>query len=273
MQLSAIPKRRSYPALGVLLAVAAPGGLLIIRAFGLGEDPTGPWVAAELSSRALTYGYVAVSTAIVFVGLGRVLGSHEDELQRLSITDPLTGLPNRRHFEQRLGEELARVVRYDHLFVLMLLDLDELKKVNDTSGHDAGDEALRATARTLRRACRATDEAFRTGGDEFAVLAPNVTRGEAERLAERIREALALETNRVATSFPSLSLSVGVADTRCIREPQPDQLYAAADQALYQAKQAGKDRVMLAPPVDQGRAGRDDNMPGIAVGDFRGRGG
>ena len=184
MQFLAIPKRRSYPALGLLMALGAPGGLLIIRALvlGEGEGATWQWIVAELSSRALTYGYVAVSTVIVFAGLGRIIGSHEDELQRLSMTDPLTGLPNRRHFERRLREELARVVRYDQPLVLMLLDLDGLKRVNDTSGHEAGDAALRAVGRTLRRTCRATDEASRTGGDEFAVLAPNVTESEAPEI-------------------------------------------------------------------------------------------
>ena len=187
MQFLAIPKRRSYPILGLILALGAPGGLLAIRAFVVaeGEGATWPWIAAELSSRALTYGYVTLSTAIVFVGLGFVIGSHEDTLQRLSITDPLTGLPNRRHFEQRLGEELARATRHDHPLALMLLDLDGLKRVNDTSGHDAGDDALRAVARALQGTRRTTDVAARTGGDEFAVLAPNITGSEAETLAER----------------------------------------------------------------------------------------
>ena len=141
MQLLPIPKRRSYPVLGLFFALGAPGGLLIMRALVLGEVANWQWIARELSSRAVTYGYVTLSTAIVFVGLGIVIGSHEDKLQRLSITDPLTGLPNRRHFEQRVGEELARVTRHDSPLALMLLDFDGLKKVNDTAGHDAGDDA------------------------------------------------------------------------------------------------------------------------------------
>ena len=256
MQFSTIPKRHVYPAVGLILALGAPGGLLLLRALAM-DGPAGwAWAAGELSSRALTYNYVVTSTAIVFVGLGRLIGKHEDEMLRLSLTDALTGLPNRRHFERRLREELARAVRCGQSLVLMLLDLDGLKKVNDTAGHDSGDEALRAVARTLKHTCRATDRASRTGGDEFAVLAPNVTEREAETLAGRIREGLTVEAREVGGSFPPLTVSIGVADTRHIREPRPDQLYAAADQALYQAKQAGKNRVVLSQFAAQNEGDR-----------------
>jgi len=128
----------------------------------------------------------------------------------------------------------------------MLLDLDGLKGVNDAGGHEAGDNALRAVARTLQKTCRSTDLAARIGGDEFIVLAPNITESAARTLAERIRKTLTVEASWVSTQLPLLTLSMGIADTRCVRDLQPDRLYSAADQALYRAKQGGKDRVVLA---------------------------
>ena len=199
--------------------------------------------------------------SLLFVGLGAVLGSHEDLLRRVSLTDPLTGLPNRRHSDRRLLDELARVDRYKNPLTLMLIDLDGLKAVNDLSGHEAGheagDNAIRAVARTLQRTCRSTDLAARIGGDEFVVLAPNITELEARSLAERIRKALTTEASWVATALPPLTLSIGVADTRSVHELRPDRLYSAADRALYEAKQGGKNRVALAPVVedDQDEAG------------------
>ena len=247
MQLTTTPKRRLYPVLGLFLAVGAPGGLFVMRALVHGEFGNWDWAVEEFSSRALTYGYIAVATALLFVGLGAILGTHEDLLRRISLTDPLTGLPNRRHSDRRLRDELARVDRYKNPLTLMLIDLDGLKAVNDVSGHEAGDNAIRAVARTLRRTCRTTDLAARIGGDEFVVLAPNITEQEARSLAERIREALTTEASWIATALPPLTLSIGVADTRCVHELQPDRLYSAADQALYEAKQGGKNRVALAP--------------------------
>jgi len=157
MRFATTPKRRLYPVLGLLLAVGAPGGLLVMRALVHGELWNWAWAVEEFSSRALTYGYIAGATALMFVGLGTILGSHEDLLRRVSLTDPLTGLPNRRHSDRRLLEELARVDRYKKPLTLMLLDLDGLKAVNDFSGHEAGDNAIRAVARTLQRTCRAMD--------------------------------------------------------------------------------------------------------------------
>ena len=227
-----------------------------MRALLHGELGNWSWAVEELLSRALTYGYIAASTAVIFVGLGTVLGTHEDLLHHVSMTDSLTGLANRRHFDRRLRDELARVDRYEHPLTVMLLDLDGLKGINDASGHEAGDNALRAVARTLQRTCRATDLAARIGGDEFTVLAPNITEADARTLAERIRKTLITEATWVGTALPPLTLSIGVADTRCVRDLHPVRLYSAADRALYQAKQGGKNRVVLAPVLetDQGEA-------------------
>ena len=250
MQVKALPKRQLYPVLGFLLALGAPAGLLLFQGLAEGGLWSWDWILRELQTRALTYGYLAVSTAIMFLGLGYVIGSNEDLLQRISLTDPLTGLANRRLLDKRLREELARVHRYDHPLTLMLLDLDGLKNVNDRRGHEAGDNAIRAVARTLQKTCRSTDLAARFGGDEFAVLAPDVTELEARTLAERIRRSLGMEASWVAVNLPPLTLSIGIADTRSIRELHPDRLYSAADRALYRAKAGGRDRVVLASVED-----------------------
>jgi len=246
MQVEAFPKRRLYPVLGFLMALGAPGGLLLFQGLAEGGLGSWDWIREELQTRALTYGYLAVSTTIMFLGLGYIIGSNEDLLQRISSTDPLTGLANRRLLDKRLREELARVDRYNHPLALMLLDLDGLKTVNDRRGHEAGDNAIRAVARTLQKTCRSTDLAARLGGDEFAILAPNITELEARTLAERIRKSLGMEASWVAVNLPPLTLSIGIADTRSIRELHPDRLYSAADRALYHAKSGGKDRVVLA---------------------------
>ena len=250
MQVEAFPKRRLYPVLGFLMGLGAPAGLLLFQGLADGGLGSWDWIREELQTRALTYGYLAVSTTIMFLGLGYIIGSNEDQLQRISSTDPLTGLANRRLLDKRLREELARVDRYNHPLALMLLDLDGLKTVNDRRGHEAGDNAIRAVARTLQKTCRSTDLAARLGGDEFAILAPNITELEARTLAERIRRSLGMEASWVAVNLPPLTLSIGIADSRSIRELHPDRLYSAADRALYRAKTGGKDRVVLASAED-----------------------
>lgn len=251
MRWESVPKRRLYPVLGLFLALGAPGGLLVLRGTFQGQLGRWPWITGELTTHALTYGYIAVSTALMFVGLGFIIGSKEDLLQRVSLTDPLTGLANRRHLDKRLREELARVDRYQNPLTLMLLDLDGLKSVNDRKGHEAGDNALRAVARTLEKTCRATDLAARIGGDEFAVLLPNISQEEACTLAERVRKTLGMEASWVAVDLPPLTLSIGIADTSSIQELHTDRLYSASDRALLRAKQEGKDRVVLTSPAEK----------------------
>lgn len=246
MGMETVPKRRLYPILGFFVALGAPAGLVILRGLVHHRLSHWEWVRAEIASQAITYGYVAISTAVLFVGLGYILGANEDLLQRVSLTDPLTGLANRRLLDRRLREELARVDRYKNPLSLMLLDLDGLKGLNDRRGHEAGDNAIRAVARTLQKTCRSTDVAARFGGDEFAVLAPNVTALEARTLAERVRRSLGMEASWVAVDLPPLTLSIGIADLSAISELHPDRLYSAADRALYRAKQGGRDRVVLA---------------------------
>lgn len=236
-----LPRRRSYPLLGALLATGAPAGLFLLRCvLGL-ASPSFAGAFEQLRGDLPTYTYALTSTTIVFALLGRYLGALEDSLERASATDALTGLANRRHFQERLEEEVGLAARHGTPFSLLLIDVDGLKKINDRGGHDAGDAALRAVARSLRETCRRTDTAARVGGDEFGVLAPMTASAPALELANRIRGAL----RQVVGDAPP-TISVGIADFESTPAREPHAIYAAADAALYAAKAAGRDRAVLA---------------------------
>ncbi len=158
-------------------------------------------------------------------------------LHEISLTDALTGVGNRAAFDERLREELYRATRYDTYLSLLLVDVDGFKAFNDAFGHQAGDVALQIVATALRCA-RPSDFLARYGGEEFAVILPATSREGAGILAERMRKAVAAATcphRAVTVSIGSSTLTPGSADGAL--------LVAAADQALYAAKQSGRNRV------------------------------
>jgi len=167
-----------------------------------------------------------------------------DELRRLVITDGLTGLFNSRHFFERLEVELSRTVRYGRSLALLMLDVDRFKAFNDRFGHQEGDRALRAVADALTTGIRASDSAFRYGGEEFAVLLPETAADGAMLVARRLVEAVA--TRRFGpegAAEAELTVSVGVAARRD-GETSKD-LLRRADEALYASKNAGRNRATL----------------------------
>ncbi len=168
-------------------------------------------------------------------------------LEAAAATDDLTGLPNRRAFDQQLLRELERSEREGSDVSLALLDLDRFKTLNDTAGHAAGDQALRDLATVIRAAIRGMDWPARIGGDEFVVLLPGATVDEAMLVATRL---LAAVDDSFGAASMSLQASIGVAsaDGRAIA---PDVLLAEADRALYLAKRAGGDCVSQAEPLDR----------------------
>ena len=167
--------------------------------------------------------------------------AHE-EARRLAITDALTGLFNARYLQQRLGEEIQRAQRYGHELTLLIVDSDALKLVNDSQGHAAGNELLVQLARAIRQQVRATDLVARFGGDEFVIVQPETGSDTARATAERIRRAAYAAADAAGVER---SVSVGVA-TYPHSALDADLLFQRADGALYQAKRAGKDRVVVA---------------------------
>jgi diguanylate cyclase (GGDEF)-like protein len=163
------------------------------------------------------------------------------ELERLSLTDGLTGLYNRRHLMAALDTEVRRVKRLNGQFSLLLMDVDHFKRYNDTYGHQAGDEVLRGVAAVIRGTVREVDTAARYGGEEMVAMLPDTTIEGALELAERIRTRLAEE------DFPGgkVTLSIGAATFPEYGETV-ESLIAGADAALYQAKREGRDRVIRA---------------------------
>jgi diguanylate cyclase (GGDEF)-like protein/PAS domain S-box-containing protein len=166
----------------------------------------------------------------------------EHELRHLADHDPLTGLYNRRRFEQELDRQLSAVARYGPRGALLVLDLDHFKYVNDALGHHAGDELILSVAATLRGRLRESDVLARLGGDEFAVLLPNVDEPGAQRVADDLVHAIRDEASvGSATGQRRVTTSVGVAPFRA-GDTTGEELLIAADLAMYDAKEAGRDR-------------------------------
>jgi diguanylate cyclase (GGDEF)-like protein/PAS domain S-box-containing protein len=174
----------------------------------------------------------------------RALQAANARLLEQSITDPLTGLRNRRFLFQRLREEASRQRRSGLHLGLLLLDIDHFKRVNDTFGHPAGDAGLVAVARSLQQTIRESDVAARVGGEEFAVMAVDTPLEGLLCLAERLRQAVAgICVPPGAANALSLTVSIGLAVGT--GSDDVEALFAAADRGLYRAKRAGRNCVML----------------------------
>lgn len=236
------PRKLLYPLVGALLGLGAPLGLLFVRALS-SPRPLLAGARDAISADLLGFVYVGTSTVIAFATFGWVLGRTVDRLRATSITDALTGLHNRRYFHERLSTELRRATRYGSPVALLLVDVDELKRINDRQGHEAGDIAIISVARAIEQTCRTTDVAARFGGDEFVVLAPGIRAEGALELASRIRAALAALPAVPGHRPPGVS--IGVTDSTLAGEPSAEKMYAAADSALYAAKKQGRDQAVV----------------------------
>lgn len=166
------------------------------------------------------------------------------QFELMSITDPLTGLLNRRYLEERLTEELNRSTRYHYSMSCLMIDIDDFKNYNDLNGHQAGDVALKITAHCLKVALRSADVACRYGGEEFCILLPQTTASEAGVIAERMRQRVAETDYQHGKSQPlgTVSISIGIS-TFGKHIDTAEKVIAAADRALYHAKHQGKNRV------------------------------
>jgi diguanylate cyclase (GGDEF)-like protein len=166
-----------------------------------------------------------------------------ERLRDLAIRDSLTELYNHRHAMDLLNNEFERVGRYAAGLSLLMLDLDDFKRVNDEHGHPAGDAVLKEMARLLQETLRTVDSVGRYGGEEFAIILPHTSPEEARATGERIRRKVASHVFWVGTNPLSVTVSVGVASYPTPAVDSPESLVREADRALYRAKEAGRNRV------------------------------
>lgn len=185
-----------------------------------------------------------------FSTLIKAVRDYSEKLRQLSITDALTGLYNQREFRSRFETEWERSTRYGNDFSFLMIDIDFFKRFNDDFGHQKGNEVLKSVARVLKENIRASDTAFRYGGEEFCEILPQTSLEKAEAAAEKLRtmvERLEPFTSEGAEAR-KITISIGVsAFPECT--DSREELIKLADEALYQAKQAGRNRVKLAPKI------------------------
>jgi diguanylate cyclase (GGDEF)-like protein len=204
------------------------------------HDPSRPGVGLPV-----LIAIVGISLAALLAALVLVWSRNErmQELKRQAGQDPLTGLKNRRRFEEDLRRELARSRREQTVGAVMMLDLDNFKQVNDTLGHPMGDRTIAEIAEVLNGRMRATDVVARLGGDEFAVVLPRCDLDEAEEIAEAIAVAIRLHT-LPGEAAPPITASIGIA-TFGPQSGGYDVVLSAADNAMYEAKRAGRNSVRV----------------------------
>jgi len=175
--------------------------------------------------------------------INRVLERKSQELELLSRTDALTGLFNRRYFEERFYAELARSQRYRSPICCVMLDVDHFKRINDTRGHQAGDKVLKELGHTLRRTLRDVDLVARYGGEEFVAALPQTGIREGAIVAERLREEIAAKPVEHESGAILVTISAGVATYPAPNIADTEALLRAADDALYRAKRTGRNRI------------------------------
>ncbi|MFL6255570.1 MAG: diguanylate cyclase [Pyrinomonadaceae bacterium] len=188
--------------------------------------------------------------------------SKATQFQLLSITDPLTGLVNRRYLEERLQEELDRSKRHRFAMSFMMVDIDDFKAYNDAHGHQAGDLALEMTAQCLKTALRSADVAARYGGEEFSILLPQTGLAEARAIGERIRRRIERTQFPHGQSQPhgAVTVSIGVSSFGAELDT-PAEVIRAADRALYAAKARGKNCIESYEPKGRKAAGAQEKEP------------
>jgi diguanylate cyclase (GGDEF)-like protein len=233
------PATASLP---IIFLTAASGAIDKVRGFDIGavDYVTKPFDAAELKARVRA----ALRTK-----------RYQDLLTARSNVDALTGLWNRRYFDERLKSELAANQRYGRQVSLIMLDVDEFKKINDNHGHPFGDRVVEAVGELLQTACRMTDAPCRYGGDEFALILTETPLAGSFLLANRLCKQVAALALRVGGHEVLVTASFGVTDAEVLgRSPTPEALLRAADDALYEAKRCGRNCVRTS--VDAANAKR-----------------
>jgi len=179
-----------------------------------------------------------------------------EKIQRQAVTDGLTNLANHRTFYEVLEKELWRSKRYGGQISLIMVDIDNLKKINDAHGHRAGDKVIKEVSRRIKECIRQIDTAARYGGDEFAVILPNTALADALIVAERMVNAVA--NTQISWKKKTIELSISVGLGQYDSDISPEDITSRSDQALYMAKQAGKNTVRIFEPSRKGVADQTD---------------
>lgn len=255
------------------------GGLLLVPLFWLADtwidiylfgDATGAAFHRELFELEPVELYMRILVSVLFVVFGfyaaflldraervkaelrdsnaQLLGLKE-ELERLAGADPLTGIFNRRKFHEILHMAISNAERHDHRFALLMIDIDHFKKINDTFGHQAGDEVLRIVCGLIETSVRNADQLFRVGGEEFCLLAMAAGKEDTHTLAEKLRQVVAAHT---FAEINKVTISIGIAHFR--EGDTQESIYARADEAMYEAKRMGRDCVVSSETATQPNA-------------------
>lgn len=257
---------KSESAFFVFIAVILAAGIVIVHAYNVLSMNTDAlyqpqrmedvaylarllFATGVLLATALFFGiffiYPLIRTQVKEEGKLRAmtvsLSARSETLQHAALTDGLTGMQNRRYFDDALKEYLDEFRRIDKPVGLMIFDLDHFKQVNDTHGHDVGDEVLRAVAGCLKDMTRYHDVVARLGGEEFAVVAPNMDHDLLVKLAERIRKGIA--TMPILSGNVRLKITASVGLAVWDRKESAEDFFRRADKQLYQAKRQGRNRV------------------------------
>jgi diguanylate cyclase (GGDEF)-like protein len=219
------------------IEIADRAWLLVVR------DPSRPDVGLPVLIAVVGLALAALLAALVLVWSR---SERMQELARQASHDPLTGLKNRRRFEEDLRTELARSGRFGVDGALLMLDLDHFKRVNDTLGHPAGDRVLAEIAAAMRARARETDVLARIGGDEFAIVLPRCDLAEAEAVAEEIATAIH-ENVDAEQDTPPITASIGIAPFGPGGDLNLESIFARADAAMYAAKGSGRNTVHTEP--------------------------
>lgn len=212
-----------------------------------GLDDEGPKEPIWFEGRIQALSFLVNDEEVVLWVASNISERHtlEEKLRELSDTDQLTGLFNRRKLEYDLTRHYESSLRYSVPTSIFMFDLDNLKKINDTKGHHAGDELIQAVANICRSAIRVTDIACRFGGDEFVIALPNTGRDQAMQLVKRLHDRIRKELKQFSVEDTVVTASIGVTTIMPEDRSYEDAL-KRADHALYEAKRMGKDRIVSA---------------------------
>lgn len=193
---------------------------------------------------------IVLEAVLIFRPMVNKVRQYSFQLELLASNDPLTGVYNRRRFYQRFGEEFERAKRYRDPLSLLIIDLDHFKKANDTYGHPAGDAVLKSVADLVGSSIRSVDCFGRIGGEGFCVLFPSTALDEAFTATAKIHKLLQETSIKIpgknGEEVISVTASFGLAELDLLKDGNPGDLYARADETLYRAKHAGRNQVSTA---------------------------